>query len=118
MSRTNVPAWLAIVVSVGACLGLAVTVHAQPGVPGGAGQPPVGPPPVGPPPVGGVVGGVGVGVGGVAAGVDVYQGVAVRSPYDYAQPNVVYRPLDKWYYYPYYYFPHNFWPAMGPKWPE
>jgi hypothetical protein len=21
-------------------------------------------------------------------------------------------------YYPYYYFPHNYWPAMSPKWPE
>jgi hypothetical protein len=26
--------------------------------------------------------------------------------------------LNRFYYYPYYYFPHNYWPAMGPHWPE
>jgi hypothetical protein len=28
------------------------------------------------------------------------------------------RNLDRFFYYPYYYFPHNYWPTMGPKWPE
>jgi hypothetical protein len=27
-------------------------------------------------------------------------------------------PLPRYSYYPYYYFPHNYWPAMSPKWPE
>ena len=22
------------------------------------------------------------------------------------------------YHYPFYYFPHNYWPSMGPEWPE
>lgn len=26
--------------------------------------------------------------------------------------------LNRYYYYPYVYFPHNYWPAMGPRWPE
>ena len=26
--------------------------------------------------------------------------------------------LQHWYYYPFYYFPHNYWPTMGPKYPE
>jgi hypothetical protein len=26
--------------------------------------------------------------------------------------------IGKGFYYPYYYFPHNYWPAMGPQWPE
>lgn len=25
---------------------------------------------------------------------------------------------NRFYHYPYYYFPHNYWPSMGPKWPE
>ena len=29
-----------------------------------------------------------------------------------------YTPLSRFSYYPYYYFPHNYWPAMGPRWPE
>jgi hypothetical protein len=30
------------------------------------------------------------------------------------------RSLDssRFYHYPYYYFPHNYWPSMGPQWPE
>jgi hypothetical protein len=27
-------------------------------------------------------------------------------------------PLSRYSYYPYYYFPHNYWPSMGPKWPD
>ena len=26
--------------------------------------------------------------------------------------------LNRFYHYPYYYFPHNYWPAQGPRWPE
>jgi len=26
--------------------------------------------------------------------------------------------VGRFYYYPYYFFPHNYWPAMGPQWPE
>lgn len=26
--------------------------------------------------------------------------------------------LSRFYYYPYFYFPHNYWPVMGPRWPE
>jgi hypothetical protein len=25
---------------------------------------------------------------------------------------------NRFFHYPYYYFPHNYWPNMGPKWPE
>jgi hypothetical protein len=31
---------------------------------------------------------------------------------------VPYRPLNNFWYYPYYYFPANYWPAMSPRWPE
>ncbi|MCI0640098.1 MAG: hypothetical protein L0Y72_21370 [Gemmataceae bacterium] len=26
--------------------------------------------------------------------------------------------LNRFFYYPYQYFAHNYWPAMGPRWPE
>ena len=26
--------------------------------------------------------------------------------------------MNRFFYYPYYYFPHNYWPGMGPRWPE
>jgi hypothetical protein len=26
--------------------------------------------------------------------------------------------LNRFYYYPYVYFPHNYWPAVSPRWPE
>ena len=26
--------------------------------------------------------------------------------------------LSRFYHYPYHYFPHNYWPAVGPRWPE
>src|SRR4051794_11358412 len=26
--------------------------------------------------------------------------------------------INRFYYYPYYNYPHNYWPTMGPKWPE
>jgi hypothetical protein len=41
-----------------------------------------------------------------------------RGQFDYLQPVTVYRPLEKWWYYPYYYFPHSYWPTNGPRWPE
>ena len=25
---------------------------------------------------------------------------------------------NRFIHYPYYYFPHNYWPSMGPQWPE
>lgn len=28
------------------------------------------------------------------------------------------RSLNRFWYYPYYYFPANYWPSMGPKYPE
>jgi hypothetical protein len=58
---------------------------------------------------------VGVNVG---VPVDAYRGVGTATQFTYAQQPVVYRPLEKWFYYPYYYFPHNYWPQMGPRWPE
>lgn len=26
--------------------------------------------------------------------------------------------LSRFFYYPYHFFPHNYWPVMGPRWPE
>jgi hypothetical protein len=26
--------------------------------------------------------------------------------------------LNRFYYYPFYFYPHNYWPTMGPRWPE
>lgn len=26
--------------------------------------------------------------------------------------------IGRFFYYPYYYFPHNYWPTMSPQWPE
>ncbi len=26
--------------------------------------------------------------------------------------------LQRFYYYPYYFYPHNYWPTMGPRYPE
>lgn len=28
------------------------------------------------------------------------------------------RNLDRFFYYPYYYFPADYWPTTGPRWPE
>ena len=36
----------------------------------------------------------------------------------YYQPYYQSYQLNRLYYYPYYYFPHNYWPAVGPRWPE
>ena len=27
-------------------------------------------------------------------------------------------PISRYFYYPYWYFPHNYWPTMSPHWPE
>ena len=29
-----------------------------------------------------------------------------------------YQPLNRFWYYPFYYFPADYWPEMSPKWPE
>ena len=26
--------------------------------------------------------------------------------------------MNRFFYYPYYFFPHNYWPTLGPQWPE
>jgi hypothetical protein len=36
----------------------------------------------------------------------------------YYQPYQQSYQLNRLYHYPYYYFPHNYWPAMSPRWPE
>ena len=36
----------------------------------------------------------------------------------YYQPYHQSYQLNRLYHYPYHYFPHNYWPAMGPRWPE
>lgn len=47
------------------------------------------------------------------------QGFADQAPQLAGQaPPTVYYPLQRQWYYPYYYFPHNYWPTMGPRWPE
>ena len=55
-----------------------------------------------------------VALGLLAAGWLASAGPAV------AQQNPYYTgyQLSRFSYYPYYYFPHNYWPAMGPRYPE
>jgi hypothetical protein len=36
----------------------------------------------------------------------------------YYQPYFQSYQLNRLYHYPYYYFPHNYWPALSPRWPE
>lgn len=36
----------------------------------------------------------------------------------YYQPYYQSYQLNRLFYYPYYYFPFDYWPAMGPRWPE
>jgi len=36
----------------------------------------------------------------------------------YYQPAFQSYQLNRLFYYPYYYFPHNYWPVLGPPWPE
>ena len=42
----------------------------------------------------------------------------VPPPASTAVPPVAYQPLNRFFYYPYYYFPHNYWASQGPQWPE
>lgn len=44
----------------------------------------------------------------------VCQEASAQYPYNYS---TAYQ-LNRWYYYPYTYFPHNYWPTLGPRWPE
>ncbi len=53
-----------------------------------------------------------VGLAGVVLGLAFWSGSAAPAQ---AQS---YTPLNRYSYYPYYYFPHNYWPAMSPRWPE
>ncbi len=46
----------------------------------------------------------------------LFDGSAAKA--QYYQPYYQSYQLNRLYYYPYYYFPHNYWPAMGPRWPE
>lgn len=68
--------------------------------------------------------GVGVGVGpgpGVGVNVDLGYGVSAlpSGPSYFAPPpGPNYKPLSRFFYYPYYYFPHSYWPTTGPRWPE
>ena len=36
----------------------------------------------------------------------------------YHQPYYPSYQLNRLYHWPYYYYPHNYWPAMSPRWPE
>ena len=42
-------------------------------------------------------------------------GLDGRSP---AHAQQVDPTLNRFFYYPYYYFPANYWPSQGPQWPE
>jgi hypothetical protein len=48
---------------------------------------------------------------GLVVGLGMMAGLATPAPAQ--QYN-----LNPFWYYPYYYFPANFWPVMGPKYPE
>jgi hypothetical protein len=56
-----------------------------------------------------------VGAALVVAGLLVSSATAKAQ---YYQPYYQSYQLNRLFYYPYYYFPHNYWPAMGPRWPE
>jgi hypothetical protein len=100
--------------------------------PPGAGAPPPGGmlPPPGPGGVGGggggggfvVGGGVGGAVGGgygfsVGGGYAAGGGLSTPFPPGY-QPQPADYYMGKFYYYPYYNYPHNYWPLQTCKWPE
>ena len=40
------------------------------------------------------------------------------APAEAQQPTNTNYNLNRFFYYPYYYFPHNYWPTQGPRWPE
>lgn len=59
----------------------------------------------------------------------VLRGVALAQYYPAAQPIQPPRPgqmvtayygpqIQRFWHYPYYYFPHNYWPTLGPRYPE
>jgi hypothetical protein len=54
-------------------------------------------------------------LGLLAAG---FLGGASSARAQYYQPYYPSYQLNRLFYYPYYYFPHNYWPAMSPRWPE
>ena len=61
------------------------------------------------------------GIAFVLAGVAIALALDAASPHataQYYQPYYQSYQLNRLFYYPYYYFPHNYWPAMGPRWPE
>jgi hypothetical protein len=70
---------------------------------------------------GGLAGVLGLWLAGAAPAQDVlpYQ-VQPQPPAAAAAmaPQPAYQSLNHYFYYPYYYFPHNYWPTLGPKWPE
>lgn len=54
----------------------------------------------------------------LAAGA-VALGLGLGSPTPVAAQNPQpLQPMQRFFYYPYYYFPHNYWPSAGPRWPE
>jgi hypothetical protein len=52
----------------------------------------------------------------LAAGLSL--GLWFCTPVDAQQAGPPASNLNRFYYYPYYFFPHNYWPTMGPRWPE
>ncbi len=53
------------------------------------------------------------------AGLGLWLGTAApaRAQFYQAPPQPAYAPMDKFWYYPYYTFPHNYWPATAPRYP-
>jgi hypothetical protein len=45
-------------------------------------------------------------------------GSATTVQAQYYQPYYQGYQLNRLFHYPYYYYPFNYWPAMGPRWPE
>jgi hypothetical protein len=55
----------------------------------------------------------------VGLGVALWAGSAAPAQAQYQGAQAQYLGnMNRFFYYPYYYFPHNYWPAMGPQWPE
>jgi hypothetical protein len=52
----------------------------------------------------------------LAAGLSL--GLWFCTPVDAQQAGPPAYNLNRFYYYPYYFFPHNYWPTMSPRWPE
>src|SRR5476651_854188 len=45
-------------------------------------------------------------------------GSAISAQAQYYQPQYQGYQLNRLFHYPYYFYPFNYWPAMGPRWPE